>query len=109
MMVNPLVEVNRVRYINQVVPVTSRPSSWPGARGPEPVVWTWRGGRYRVKQIVDCWEEAGRWWEFQDSTTTPMEAPATTWRVMLQSGGIVELAMLHTQPAPIWIWYKSYD
>lgn len=97
------------RIVNAPVAMTSRPTTWPGARGPEPVSWVHRGARYRVREILDCWEEAGRWWEFVDSETTPQEAPATAWRVRVQSGGIVELLMLHTRPAPTWIWYKSYD
>jgi hypothetical protein len=76
------------RLIDQPIQVTSRPSHL--ARSPEPVAFTWRGTRYRVTEILDTWEEAGRWWE--------QEPPATSWRVRVHSGGVVEFVILHMRP-----------
>lgn len=88
------------RIINQPVQMTARPSTWPGVRTPEPVSWVLRGARYRVAEILDCWEEAGRWWE--------QDAPATAWRVRVQHQGVMELIMLHTSP-PQWRLMRSWD
>lgn len=62
------------RLINKPVQMTSRPSA--RARTPEPVSWVYNGGRYRVAEILDTWEEARRWWE--------QEPPAPAWRVRVQ-------------------------
>ena len=98
---NPTREVSQLsRLINAPVLMTSRPSIWPGARGPEPVTWVYRGARYRVVEVLECWEEAGRWWE--------QEPPATAWRVRVQQGGVMELIMLHTSP-PQWRLMRSWD
>ncbi|MFZ5815326.1 MAG: DUF6504 family protein [Bacillota bacterium] len=86
------------RLINRPVQMTSRPSAL--ARTPEPVSWVHAGARYRVVEVLETWEEAGRWWE--------QEAPATAWRVRVQHGGVMELVMLHKQP-PEWRLMRSYD
>ncbi|WP_374713125.1 DUF6504 family protein [Symbiobacterium terraclitae] len=84
------------RNIDQPIQVTAVPSP----DGPAPSSFVWRGARYRVEAILDCWEEAGRWWE--------KEAPATAWRVQTEGGGVMELVRVHSEP-PEWRLMRVWD
>lgn len=84
------------RLIDQPVQMTSVPSP----DGMAPSSFVWRGSRYRVEAILDCWAETGRWWE--------QEPPSTAWRVQVQGGGLLELIRLHTQP-PEWRLMRIFD
>lgn len=86
------------RLIDQPIQVTSRPSLL--ARTPEPIAFPWRGSRYRVTEILDTWEEAGRWRE--------EESPRTAFRVQTEGGGVFELVRLHTEP-PEWRLIRIWD
>ena len=52
----------------------------------QPHSFTWRGGRYQVRSVIDQWQETGRWWD--------QEAEAAIWRVQLTDGGMMELAQV---------------
>jgi hypothetical protein len=80
------------RIINRPVDVTMGP-------GGVPVSFRFAHGRYRVREILDCWLEAGRWWE--------QEGEQQTYRVATGDGGIFELSRDVRQKR--WILYKAYD
>jgi hypothetical protein len=80
------------RQINQVITVTLVQD--------RPATFTWRRSRYTVAEVLDRWDEIGRWWE--------QEAELVVWRVMTPDGGVFELAMKRTQP-PEWRLMAIYD
>ena len=80
------------RIINRSADVTMGP-------GGVPVSFKWAGGRYRVKEVLDHWLEAGRWWE--------QESEKATWRIATLEGGMFELTF--DPAAKRWHLYKAYD
>lgn len=80
------------RLINRPVDVTMGP-------GGLPVVFRFGGGRERVREVLDTWVEAGRWWE--------QEPEQVTYRVATQNGGIFELTLIPREKR--WLLYKAYD
>lgn len=81
------------RIINRTADVSMGP-------GGAPVSFRWGGGRWqRVREVLDCWVESGRWWE--------LESEKTTYRVATATGGIHELTW--DPAAKRWCLYKSYD
>jgi hypothetical protein len=80
------------RIINRPADVTMGPGS-------APVGFKWAGGRYRVREVLDRWLEAGRWWE--------QETEKVTWRVTTVEGGMFELTF--DPAAKRWMLYKAYD
>jgi hypothetical protein len=88
------------RLINQPVQMTMVPGDAAIGFGPAPSTFIWRGARYRVLELLESWEEIGRWWEKEPS--------ATAWRVRVQHGGVMELVRLHAQP-PEWRLMRVFD
>ncbi|MGE5676278.1 MAG: DUF6504 family protein [Mycobacterium leprae] len=80
------------RIINRLVAMVTGP-------GGLPISFRFDGGRQQVKEILDCWVEAGRWWE--------QESDMKTYRVATGGGGVYELTFL-IQPKQ-WYLYKVYD
>lgn len=80
------------RIMNKQVDVTMGP-------GGRPVAFKWSGGRYRVREVLDNWLEAGRWWE--------QETEKATWRVATFEGGVFELTF--DPGIKRWLLYKAYD
>lgn len=86
------------RRIDKPIQVTLiRDEAWDAMR---PAAFTWRRGRYVVVEVLDRWEETGRWWE--------QEMQLTVWRVACRDGGVYELAVAHTQP-PEWRLMAIHD
>jgi len=80
------------RIINRPVDVTMGP-------GGAPVSFRFAGVQERVREVLDCWTEAGRWWEG--------EPEQVAYRVATQSGGLFELAFIPRERR--WHLYKAYD
>jgi hypothetical protein len=80
------------RFINRQVDVTMGP-------GGAPVSFRHASGRERVREVLDCWLETGRWWE--------KERERTTYRVTTANGGIFELTWDPAEKR--WDLYKAYD
>ena len=80
------------RIMNKPADVTMGP-------GGRPVAFKWSGGRYRVREVLDCWLEAGRWWE--------QESEKMNWRVATVEGGVFELTC--DPGGRKWCLYKAYD
>lgn len=86
------------RQVNKPVPVTLvHDDDWDAMR---PSSFTYRGGRYVVQEVIDRWDETGRWWE--------QDIPITVWRVLCRDGGVYELGMAHKQP-PEWRLLAIHD
>jgi len=79
--------------------IINRPADVVMGPGGVPVAFRWPGGRHRVTDVLDCWLEAGRWWE--------QEGEKTTYRVATNGGGIYELTW--DPAAKKWHLYKAYD
>lgn len=63
-------------------------------------VWFRLGrNRHRVLEVLDSWQERGRWWE--------QETERITYRVSTEGGGIFELTW--DPAAKRWQLYKAYD
>lgn len=80
------------RIINRPADVTLGP-------GGAPVSFRFAGARYRVREVLDCWTETGRWWE--------REQEQVTYRVATETDGIYELTC--DAAGKRWLLYKSYD
>ncbi|HWI60214.1 MAG TPA: DUF6504 family protein [Symbiobacteriaceae bacterium] len=80
------------RIMNKPIEVTTGP-------GGRPVAFKWSGGRYRVRDVLDNWLEAGRWWE--------QESEKSTWRVATFEGGVFEITC--DPNSHRWLLYKAYD
>lgn len=80
------------RIMNKPIDVTMGP-------GGKPVAFAWSGGRYRVREVLDHWLEAGRWWE--------QEPEKASWRVATIEGGVFELSS--DVSGRKWHLYKVYD
>lgn len=80
------------RLINRPADVTMGP-------GGVPVSFRLEGCRYKVREILDCWLETGRWWE--------QENEQKTYRVVTFEGGIYELSWDVRKKR--WHLYKAYD
>ncbi|HYG59382.1 MAG TPA: DUF6504 family protein [Symbiobacteriaceae bacterium] len=79
--------------------ILNRPADVTMGPGGRPVAFRWTGGRYRVREVLDSWLEAGRWWE--------QEGERQTYRVATVEGGVFELTL---DPAvKKWSLYKAYD
>ncbi|HYF79727.1 MAG TPA: DUF6504 family protein [Symbiobacteriaceae bacterium] len=79
--------------------ILNKPADVATGPGGRPVAFRWSGGRYRVREVLDYWLVAGRWWE--------QENEKATWRVATIEGGVFELEQnLSTRN---WVLYKSYD
>lgn len=87
-----------MRQIDKPVQVVS---AWdPAYLKPKPISFVWRGGRYRIIEVLDNWREAGRWWELRPD--------AEVWRVRCHDRGVYELAMIDTIP-PEWRLMVVWD
>lgn len=53
-----------------------------------PETFAWRGRSYRVQQIIECWKEAGCWWDY--------EPEREVYRLLDSAGKTFELHCLHT-------------
>ena len=69
-----------------------------------PVVFEWRGRRYRVTQVLDTWRERVPWWRDPARPTTPDEQGAPdferrleqrTWRVEATAGRRASSGVFH--------------
>lgn len=76
--------------------------------GGQPLLFIYRGRRYRIVQVLEVWREAGEWWEGKGSRTV--------YRVATVGGGIFELDYrcdnLHDDcsgNSGRWFLYKAYD
>ncbi|MDF2631271.1 MAG: hypothetical protein K0R39_5102 [Symbiobacteriaceae bacterium] len=79
--------------------IMNKPAEVATGPGGRPVAFKWSGGRYRVREVLDYWLEAGRWWE--------RESEKATWRVATVEGGVFELTF---EPGGRrWFLYKAYD
>lgn len=79
--------------------ILNKPADVSMGPGGRPVAFKWPGGRYRVKEVLDSWVEAGRWWE--------QECEKRTYRVATVEGGVFELTL--DPAAKRWYLYKAYD
>lgn len=80
--------------------IVNRPAEVTMGPGGEPLDFRLKGfARQRVRTVLDCWSEAGRWWEQEDEQIT--------YRVSTEPGGIYELTW--TPALKRWTLYKSYD
>lgn len=67
--------------------------------GAAPRAFTFRGRRYRVIRILECWRQTGRWWVG--------EGERIVQRVEVVGGGVFELAYEETLQQ--WVLYRIYD
>jgi len=65
----------------------------------EPAGFAWRGTYYAVKEVLDCWKDAGCWWQGENTKIF--------YRVMTGQGSIFEIYRDTRQGA--WLIYKIYD
>lgn len=79
--------------------IMNKPADVVTGPGGRPVAFRWSGGRYRVREVLDYWLEAGRWWE--------QESEKATWRVVTVEGGVFELTF--EAVGKQWLLYKAYD
>lgn len=78
--------------------------------GGVPVGFKWTGGRYRVREVLDRWLEAGRWWSQKRSPGVwlPLRAAFSTCPTTLRrSGGCstrhtTESTMQSSWRYPLW-------
>lgn len=64
----------------------------------QPLLFTWRGQQYRVREVLDTWRDIGAWWEG--------EAEREYWRVETEDGGVWEL---WRNASGQWGLYRVYD
>jgi len=79
--------------------ILNRPADVTTGRGGLPVSFRCGGARHRVRQVMDSWHEAGRWWE--------QESETVTYRVATVDGGVFELT--RNLASNRWYLYKAYD
>jgi hypothetical protein len=65
----------------------------------QPVGFSWQGVFYQVAKILDCWKDAGCWWEG--------ESTKLFYRVAVSDGGLFEL--YRDTREDTWFMYKIYD
>lgn len=68
-------------------------------KGGQPAGFTWRNNFYAIKQVLDCWKDAGCWWEGENTKIF--------YRVIAVQGSIFEIYLDTRQDA--WFIYKIYD
>lgn len=76
--------------------IIDRPVTVTTDTGGKPQQFTYHG-RQRVKAIIDCWTEAGEWWDG--------ERERLVYRVLSERGGMFELELRNGE----WRLYKEYD
>lgn len=81
------------RIINRPVEVTVGPGGVPVAFRLSGFTWQ------QIREVLDTWVEAGRWWE--------QEGERSTYRVCTVGGGIFELNWDPLKKR--WCLYKAYD
>ncbi|HHW06948.1 MAG TPA: hypothetical protein GXX34_05365 [Clostridia bacterium] len=65
----------------------------------KPAGFGWRGTYYPIQRILDCWKDAGCWWEGENTKIF--------YRVIAVQGSIFEIYLDTRQDA--WFIYKIYD
>lgn len=78
--------------------VVERPVNVRSEQG-QPVGFSWQGKHYQVTTILDCWKDAGCWWEG--------EGTKIFYRVAVPGGGLFEL--YRDIQTGTWFMYKIYD